>query len=182
MCKPSVTPPQGIERQDDLLKAPIKAGQYKSDRFYIYRLLTGDEKMTLTEQKFMILGCINRQKEQVARWTKAAVETPETGLDYALWARESRAALNFWNTQLFPRIWGAPSKQDRRIRFIVYCTAANMDGIDDETLNTIKQCSMNKIRRIYEEIRNNKRLENSRLFKIKAFILNRIPANRSTLK
>lgn len=111
--------------------------------------------MNLTEQKFMILNCINRQKEQVSRWTKAAIETPETGLNYALWAQESRASLKFWNRQLqiVPRIWDAPSKEDRKIRFIVYATAANMAGIDDETLNIIKQCSMAKIRRIYNEIR-----------------------------
>ena len=109
--------------------------------------------MTLTEQKFMILNCINRQKEQVVRWTKAAIERPETGLNYALWARESRASLKFWNKQLLPRIWDAPTKEDRKIRFIVYCTAANMDGINDETLSMIKRCSMAKIRRIYNEIR-----------------------------
>ena len=111
--------------------------------------------MNLTEQKFMILNCINRQKEQVSRWTKAAIERPETGLNYELWARESRASIKFWNKQLqiVPRIWDAPSKKDRKIRTIVYCIALNMDGIDNETLNTIKQCSMAKIRLIYNEIR-----------------------------
>lgn len=111
--------------------------------------------MNLTEQKFMILNCINRQKEQVIRWTKAAIERPETGLNYALWVRESRASIKFWNRELqrVPRVWDTPTKEDRKIRFIVYCTAANMNGMDDETLNTIKQCSMVKIRRIYNEIR-----------------------------